>query len=166
MFTFVDDKHVTGPDEELTWQASHILASKQSYLGIQDAGRKARPSSKTPRAWAGAIVHVLPKLGVCVFTSNEKWAKMKGILGKWWNLVTSQDDPKLCHKDLFLDRGFFVYVTRTYPAMIPYLKRFHLTIKMWRGGRDSEGWRTREDSSVGSIEVDQVEDEDVTGASH
>ncbi len=44
-FTFVDDKHVTSPDEKLTWQANYALASKQSYLGIQDAGRKARPSS-------------------------------------------------------------------------------------------------------------------------
>ena len=35
-----DDEHMTGPDEELTWQASHALALKQSYLGIQDAGRK------------------------------------------------------------------------------------------------------------------------------
>jgi hypothetical protein len=72
LFTFVDNERVTGPNKELTWQASHILASKQSYLvGIQDAGRKAQPSSKMPGAWAGAIVHVLPKLGVCVLTSNE-----------------------------------------------------------------------------------------------
>ena len=41
LFTFVDDERMTGPDEELTWQASHALASKQSYLGIQDVGRKA-----------------------------------------------------------------------------------------------------------------------------
>ncbi len=40
LFTFVDDERVTGPDEDLTWQASHALASKQSYLGIQDAGQK------------------------------------------------------------------------------------------------------------------------------
>ncbi len=41
IFTFLDNEHVTGPDEELPWQASHTMASKQSYLGIQDAGRKA-----------------------------------------------------------------------------------------------------------------------------
>jgi hypothetical protein len=41
LFTFVDDERVTGPDKDLTWQASHALASKQSYLGIQDAARKA-----------------------------------------------------------------------------------------------------------------------------
>jgi hypothetical protein len=30
LFTFVDDERVTGPTDELTWQASHALASKQS----------------------------------------------------------------------------------------------------------------------------------------
>jgi hypothetical protein len=43
IFAFVDDERVTGPDEDLAWQASHVLVSKQSYLGVQDAGRKARP---------------------------------------------------------------------------------------------------------------------------
>ncbi len=81
VFSFVDDERVTGPTKELTWQASHVLASKQSSLGIQDAGRKARPCSKTPGAWAGAIVHVLALLGVYVLTSVEKWTKMKYILG-------------------------------------------------------------------------------------
>ena len=80
LFTFVDDERVVGPSEELTWQASHMLASKQSYLGIQDAARKARPCSQTAGAWAGAIVHVLDQLGVCILTSKEKWSKMWGTL--------------------------------------------------------------------------------------
>ena len=62
VFTFVDDERVVGPDEDLTWQASHTLASKQSYLGIQNAARKARPCSQTTGAWTGSIVHV--RLGV------------------------------------------------------------------------------------------------------
>jgi hypothetical protein len=85
VFLFVDDERVTGPDKELTWQASHVLASKQSYLGIQDAGCKVRPCSKQPGAWAGAIVHVLLSLGVCVLTLAEKWNKLKMILKKWWD---------------------------------------------------------------------------------
>ncbi len=36
-----------------------------------------------PGAWVGAIVHVLPLLGVHVLTSEEKWERMKGILNKW-----------------------------------------------------------------------------------
>ncbi len=71
VFTFVDKERVVGPSKELTWQASHVLASKQSYLGIQDAARKAQPCSQTMGAWAGAIVHVLDQLGVCVLTSQE-----------------------------------------------------------------------------------------------
>ncbi len=59
MFTFVDNEQVVGPTKELMWQASHVLASKQSYLGIQDAARKARPCSQMAGEWAGAIVHVL-----------------------------------------------------------------------------------------------------------
>jgi hypothetical protein len=54
----MDGERVTGPDKELTWQASHVLASKQSYLGIQDADWKARPCSKQQGAWAGVIVYV------------------------------------------------------------------------------------------------------------
>ncbi len=92
---------------------------------------------------------------------------------------------KLSHKELMSDRGFLVYVTRTYPTMIPYLKRFHLTIEMWRGGRNAEGWKVRAENSVGSntslgslnitkaggrgrvlSSLDQVEDEDVADAAH
>ena len=70
---------------------------------------------------------------------------MKAILAKWWALLDThggeppKEEPLLSHKELQSDRGFLVYVTRTYPAMVPYLKGFHLTIKMWRGGRDAEG---------------------------
>lgn len=39
------------------------------------------------------------------------------------------------------DRGFCVHLCNSYPAMKPYLKGFHLTIEMWRGGRDEEGWK-------------------------
>ena len=106
MFTFVDDERVTGPDEDLTWQASHALASKQSYLGLQDACRKARPCSRTPRAWAGSVVHIAPELGVCVLTSREKWSKVKSILRNW-SLVLMEPSPQLSHKELLLDRGFF-----------------------------------------------------------
>ncbi len=55
IFAFMDDERVTGLDEELTWQTSHVLATKQSYLGIQDAGRKARPCSKQPGACRGQL---------------------------------------------------------------------------------------------------------------
>jgi hypothetical protein len=76
---------------------------------------------------------------------------MQGILEKW-KVALRENDPKLSHKELLVDQGFLVYVARTYPAMVPYLKGFHLTIETWRGGRDSKGWKLREmdDSSVSS----------------
>jgi hypothetical protein len=98
----VDDERFTGPDKELTWQASHVLATKKSYLGIQGAGRNARPCSKQPGAWAGAIIHVLTPLGVCVLTSYEKWTKLRMMLKKWWALLTSGQKKKelrLSHKE-------------------------------------------------------------------
>ncbi len=66
LFSFVDDERVVGPSEELTWQASHVLASKQSYLGIQDAARKARPCSQTVGAWAGTIVVTISLVDISV----------------------------------------------------------------------------------------------------
>jgi hypothetical protein len=110
---------------------------------------------------------------------------MKGLLDRWWDRVSGEVDVKLSHKELMSDQGFLVYVTRTYPAMIPYLKGFHLTIEMWRCGSNAEGWKMRDDASVGSntsldsldvtkagghgrdfLSLGQVEDEDVAGAAH
>ncbi len=105
-------------------------------------------------------------MGVCVLTSNEKWIKMKAILEKWLGRLASHQPPKLNHKELLSDRGFLVYVTRTYPAMIPYMKGFHLTIEMWRGGRDAEGWKMKDDSSVGDEETTSAEDDDMAGLGH
>jgi hypothetical protein len=155
VFEFVNNERVTGPVEKLTWQVSHVLASKQSLLGVQDTGRKARPCSQKPGAWAGAIVHVIPDLGVCVLTSAEKWSKVKAILKKWSTVLSGHKEGgqlRLACKELLSDRGFLVYVMRTYPTMVPYLKEFHLTIKMWRGGQDAKGWKlpVKDDDSMAS----------------
>eukprot|EP00956_Cyclotella_meneghiniana_P014413 scaffold21564_cov22-Cyclotella_meneghiniana.AAC.3 len=139
-FTFVDDERVKGPTEELTWQAAHTMAAKQAYLGIQDAARKADVCTQQPRAWAGAVVHVTPDKGVCVLTSEEKWLKMKQILKKWYDEVAG-GSTDLDHKSFLSDRGFLVYVSQAYPALVPYLKGFHLTAEMWRGNRDEDGWK-------------------------
>jgi hypothetical protein len=44
-------------------------------------------------------------------------------------------------KDLEKKRGFLIYVTRTYPSMVPYLKGIHQTLDSWRPHRDKEGWK-------------------------
>jgi hypothetical protein len=38
-------------------------------------------------------------------------------------------------------RGFFIHLQRTYPAITPFLKGFHLTIDGWRDGRDTNLWK-------------------------
>jgi hypothetical protein len=107
LFTFVDDERLTGVTEELTWQAGHTLGAKQAYLGIQDAARKVGECSQQPRAWAGAVVYVVPGIGVCVLTSEEKWDKLKVIIEKWLSLVEA-GATMLNHKELLTDRGFMV----------------------------------------------------------
>ena len=103
-----------------------------------------------------------------MLTSREKWSKVKSILRNW-SLVLMEPSPQLLHKELLLDRGFLVYITQTYPAMVPYLKGFHLTIEMWRGGRDADGWKSKaeDDGSVvsnGSLAT--VEDLSLSAANH
>lgn len=164
LFTFVDDERVKGATRELTWQASHRLAAIQSYLGIQDAARKVGLCMQQPRAWAGAVVHVLPGEGIYVLTSEEKWLKMKRIIAKWSD-VLDQGTENLNHKELLSDRGFLVYVTRAYPSMIPYIKGFHLTAEMWRGNRDNEGWKLPvterfDEKGKPREEVDEQDDDD------
>ena len=88
---------------------------------------------------------------------------MKAILEKWEDAL-AEGDPELVHKELLADRAFLVYVTRTYPALVPYLKGFHLTIEMWWGGRDIDGWKLKTGdeasvcsaSSLGSLDVMQA----------
>jgi hypothetical protein len=70
---------------------------------------------------------------------------------------------RLPHKELLVDRGFLVHVTRTYPAMVPYLKGFHLTIETWRGGRDAKGWKL---SAGDEDSLEELEDEDAARVHH
>ncbi len=164
IFTFVDDERVTGATRELVWQAGHRLAYIQAYLGIQDAARKLRLMSRQGGAWAGAVVHTIPEVGVCVLTSEEKWKRFKDIIIKW-NDRLEQGHEELDHKELLSDRGFCVHLCNSYPAMKPYLKGFHLTIEMWRGNRDAEGWklptqRLAEDEDFDDVDnFDTVEEE-------
>jgi len=59
------------------------------------------------------------------------------------------------HKEMEKQRGFLVYVTRTYPALVPYLKAIHLMLDSWRVGRDDEGWRMTGELAA-HLQVDHV----------
>jgi len=54
----------------------------------------------------------------------------------------------MLHKQLESVRGSLVYLSRTYPALVPYLKGIHLTLDSWRPNRDSQGWKTQPLSDV------------------
>ena len=47
----------------------------------------------------------------------------------------------LDHRTLERDRGFLIYLSRTYRSMKPYLKGIHQTLDSWRKGRDKDGWK-------------------------
>lgn len=66
---------------------------------------------------------------------------MKSIVAKCWLGRLKEGVVNLAHKELLSDRGFLVYVTRAYPSLIPNIKGFHLTVEMWKGNRDEEGWK-------------------------
>ena len=105
-------------------------------------------------------MHIFEQLGVCTLTLEGKWDKPKPLLRKWLDRLEA-GEVKLTHKELLSDQGFLVYVARTYPSMIPYLKGFHLTIKMWRGGRGTEGWKLKEgnnSSLLTTVSLDSLED--------
>jgi hypothetical protein len=138
LFIYVDDVRLTGSSSKECRQAGRRAASVANSLGIQDAARKRRFASKTPGAWAGSVVETSEE-GVFVTVSQEKWDKCKRYIG---DIVEELNrSQKLNHKELEKKRGFLIYVTRTYPVMVPFLKGIHQTLEMWRPNRDEDGWK-------------------------
>jgi hypothetical protein len=134
---YVDDLRAAAAGEDLCWEVMHVVSSKAAYLDIQVATRKTRPPSRRPGPWAGSEV-ISHEDGVAVALSPEKWKKTKEILQHTLTMIDSGDPIPL--KTLESYRGSLVYVQRTYPAITPYLKGYHLTIDSWRPDRDKEGW--------------------------
>ena len=139
MFTYVDDERVTGPDEDLCWKASQRVVTQLSYSGIQSAARKRREVSNDVGAWAGSVI----KTGgekVTKEVSLEKWIKAQDQV-KWLSSVINNKEG-INHKELERVRGFLIYVSRTYKAMVPYLKGLHQTLDGWRDWIDKDsGWK-------------------------
>ena len=159
---YVDDERIHASTEEKAWAASHQVATREAYLGIQDAARKRRPPSQNAGAWAGSMVRT-NNLEVGILISQERWEKTRSIIRKWSDKMRKNPDQELNTTDLLSDRGFLIYVTRTYDCMVPFLKGLHLTIDSWRSGRDGEGWKvatayvqriSRTDDSARDVPVD------------
>jgi hypothetical protein len=156
---YVDDLRLTAPDKELAWRVSSKVVKICSWLGLQDAARKRREPSQTPGAWAGAVVSTENGV-VTKYITQERWEKSQTRL-KWLGFyagcavreeevdfsllkelkIAKPSAGKLSHKIAEKYRGFLVYISRTYRALVPYLKGLHLTLDFWRADCDEYGWR-------------------------
>mmetsp|Transcript_20351 Transcript_20351/g.28605 ORF Transcript_20351/g.28605 Transcript_20351/m.28605 type:complete len:150 (+) Transcript_20351:5182-5631(+) len=104
-------------------------------MGTQDTLRKTRPPSKTPGPWCGSFIACQDD---CVWTycSDEKRAKAQGIVVDLLAKFDSLDHPPLLnHKSLEKDRGFLVYLSRTYSACVPFFKT---STSLWIDGAIKE----------------------------
>jgi hypothetical protein len=90
---------------------------------------------------------------------------LKEIVAKWLAVLES-GAAELNHKELISDRGFLLYVTWAYPAMIPYVEGFYLTAEMWRGNQDDDGWKLPAKKSLDATVDNGVDDEDAAVVAH
>lgn len=148
IFIYVDDLHVTGWSKAAAWQACCRATSILGYLGIQDAPRKRRDSSRMAGAWAGSVVYAT-KDEVLVLVTEEKWVKAKGQVDE---LKCITENKKANRQQLQEIRGFLNYIRATYSLILSYLIGLHLTIDGWRKKRTSEGWRK---NTIEALEEDE-----------
>ena len=140
---FVDDFRPTGYDEASCLWATRRLGSMTQWLGIQEAARKRQFPGLLTGPWAGSVARILP-VGVGVTVTTEKWRKTREII-RYWEQELKERPHALDRKRLERDRGFLIYVCRTYPVLNCYLKGIHLTLESWRDNRDVDGWRDNRD---------------------
>jgi len=168
---YMDDGRPYGGGERLCRRAAKKASKVTQYLGQQDAARKYRPPSQQPGPWCGAFI-AERNGSVWAYVSDDKWNKAKAYISGWLadinECIRLTTPPVLNFKNLERGRGFLVYLSRTYPSIVPYLKGIHLTIDSWRPNRDKDGWKQpigkRKKVYLDDIELDMDEiDEDHLG---
>jgi hypothetical protein len=85
--------------------------------------------------------------------TEKRWIKTRKIIrrlvdevvslrkGSEWEDGSPRSSQGVDHNALESDRCFLIYVSKTYPSMVPYLKEIHLTLDSWREGRGEDGWK-------------------------
>jgi hypothetical protein len=136
--TYVDDLRPVGSSKRHCTAVAHCISTLLCYLGIQDALRKRTEPSLRAGAWAGTLIHT-DQDEVAVSVTQEKWDKARSYVLDIQAVL--EQGTEFDFKKLEQQRVFLVYVTRTYPALKPFLKGIHLTVDSWRKNRDSEGWK-------------------------
>ena len=159
--TYIDDIRTRDSNEVGCRRTTRRVASRINYLGQQDAPRKRRPPSKKPGAWAGAMCEAVEGQGLFVTCSQEKWDKAKEIVARRFAEVVVMKAATLSYKSLEKDIGFLVHLSRTFPAIFPYLRGIYNTLNCWRKGRDHDGWKlTRKEWDLFlAMEEEMEEDE-------
>ncbi len=61
-----------------------------------------------------------------------------------WIFDDILEGTPLCFKTLESYMGYLVYISGTYPVLIPYLKGIHLTLDSWWPNRETDGWKLSE----------------------
>jgi hypothetical protein len=130
--SYVDDLRTGSQGKESDGdRVVHHVACKLNYLGQQDAARKRGFASKTPGAWAGAVVEAELGDGIYVTISQDKWDKVKRIVQRYEDAgksLSKENQVWLDRKELERDVGFLVHVFMTYENLRPFLKGFYLTL--------------------------------------
>jgi hypothetical protein len=137
--TYVEDTRTCGGSLQDAWWASRVVASRLNWLGIEDAARKRRDPSQDPGPWAGSVVHISTNGAISLTVTQERWEKTKRII--LWIEEEMKGSDTIEFKTLERHRGFLIYVGRTYPVVIPYLKSIHLSLDSWRPWRKDDGWK-------------------------
>ena len=88
-------------------------------MGIKDSKRSRKIPSKTHETSEGAMITYLQnELFTCVY--EIKWGKTQHHVE--WLSTEVHKGEYFNHNKLEQVRGFFVYISRTYPATTQYLK--------------------------------------------
>ena len=91
--TYVDDEQVHASSEEKAWRAAHQIATREAYLGIQDAAQKRHPPSQTAGTWAGSII-CTNESEVVVVVSQDRWNKTKSIISSLYKQLETDPEPQ------------------------------------------------------------------------
>ena len=126
--TYVDDLRLTGSTRERCRAICHLISTRFAYLGIQDALRKCSDPSPNAGVWTGSSTQTMEGM-ISVSCTQEKWEKAKAYIRDIQQRV--QQGEALPFKVLEQQRDFLVYISRTYPLMVPNLKGIHLTLDSW-----------------------------------
>jgi hypothetical protein len=150
LFVYVDDGRTTGFTAESTWTCVRKVASFLNFLGIQDAPRKRCGPSLEPGAWAGSIIHTTEG-SVRVMISCERWLKAKAMITCIHDCLKAGEH--LDFKTLESYRGYLVYISQTYPMLVPYLKDIHLTLDSWHPNRGIDDWKLPSKDLIAALQA-------------